>query len=57
MKMMGRKLGLTPLKPDDQKLIVSVLNRLRDRSLDETVTFDLLTKSLMSDAASCPGEK
>jgi uncharacterized protein YdiU (UPF0061 family) len=57
MKMMGRKLGLTPLKPEDQNLIVSVLNRLRDRSLDDTVTFDLLTKSLMSDAASCPGEK
>ncbi len=27
------------------------MNRLKDRSLDYTVTFDLLTKSLMSEAA------
>ncbi len=51
MKMMGKKLGLTFFKQEDQKLIVSVLNRLKDRSLDYTVTFDLLTKSLMSEAA------
>jgi len=51
MKMMGKKLGLTFFKQEDQKLIVSVLNRLKDQSLDYTVTFDLLTKSLMSEAA------
>ena len=51
LKMMGRKLGLTSFKQADQKLIVSVLNRLKDRRLDYTVTFDLLTKSLMSEAA------
>lgn len=51
MKMMGKKLGMTSLKQEDQKLIVSVLNRLKDRRLDYTVTFDLLTKSLMSEAA------
>jgi len=51
MKMMGKKLGLTLIKQEDQKLIVSVLNRLKDRRLDYTVTFDLLTKSLMSEAA------
>ncbi len=51
MKMMGKKLGLTSFKTEDQKLIVSVLNRLKDRSLDYTVTFDLLTKSLMSEVA------
>ena len=51
MKMMGKKLGLIFFKQEDQKLIVSVLNRLKDRSLDYTVTFDLLTKSLMSEAA------
>jgi len=51
MKMMGKKLGLTFFKQEDQKLIVSVLNRLKDRRLDYTVTFDLLTKSLMSEAA------
>jgi len=51
MKMMGKKLGLTSFKQEDQNLIVSVLNRLKDRRLDYTVTFDLLTKSLMSEAA------
>ncbi|MCP4297366.1 MAG: hypothetical protein GY786_17325 [Proteobacteria bacterium] len=51
MKMMEKKLDLTFFKKEDQKLIVSVLNRLKDRSLDYTVTFDLLTKSLMSEAA------
>jgi uncharacterized protein YdiU (UPF0061 family) len=34
MNMMGRKLGLTIIKPEDQKLIVSVLNRLKEKSLD-----------------------
>ena len=51
LKMMGKKLGLTLFKQADQKLVVSVLNRLRDRRLDYTITFDLLTKSLMSEAA------
>jgi uncharacterized protein YdiU (UPF0061 family) len=51
MKMMGKKLGLTFFKQEDQNLIVSFLNRLKERSLDYTVTFDLLTKSLMSEAA------
>jgi len=51
MKMMAKKLGLTFFKQEDQKLIISVLNRLKDRSLDYTVTFDLLTKSLTSEAA------
>jgi len=51
MTMMGRKLGLAIFKQEDQKLIVSVLNRLKDRSLDYTITFDLLTKSLTSEAA------
>jgi serine/tyrosine/threonine adenylyltransferase len=51
MKMMGKKLGLTSLEEEDRNLIVSVLNRLRDRRLDYTVTFDLLTKSLTSEAA------
>jgi len=51
MKMMGEKLGLTSIQPEDHKLIDSVLNRLKDRRLDYTVTFDLLTQSLMSEAA------
>jgi len=51
MKMMGKKLGLTSIQPEDQKLIASVLNRLKDMRLDYTVTFDLLTQSLLSEAA------
>jgi uncharacterized protein YdiU (UPF0061 family) len=51
MKMMGKKLGLTSIRPEDQDLINSILNRLTDRRLDYTVTFDLLTQSLMSEAA------
>ena len=51
MKMMGKKLGLTPFKQADKKLVSSVLTRFRDRRLDYTITFDLLTKSLVSDAA------
>jgi uncharacterized protein YdiU (UPF0061 family) len=51
MKMMGKKLGLTSFKQEDKKLIVSVLNRLMDRRLDYTITFDLLTRSLTSEAA------
>ncbi|MGD1972499.1 MAG: YdiU family protein [Desulfobacterales bacterium] len=49
MKMMGKKLGLVSFKSEDQKLVVSVLDRLRDGRLDYTITFDLLTKSLTSD--------
>ena len=51
MKMMGKKLGLTFFKQGDRELILSVLNQLKDKRLDYTVTFDLLTKSLMSDSA------
>ena len=51
MKMMGKKLGLISLEEEDRNLIVSVLDRLRDRRLDYTITFDLLTKSLISEAA------
>jgi uncharacterized protein YdiU (UPF0061 family) len=50
MEMMGKKLGLMVFKPEDKKLISSILNRLKDKRLDYTVTFDLLTKSLMSNA-------
>lgn len=51
MKMMGNKLGLTSIQPEDRKLTASILDRLRDRRLDYTVTFDLLTQSLTSEAA------
>lgn len=51
MKMMGKKLGLTSFQQEDQKLLFSVLDRLKEMSLDYTITFDLLTKSLESEAA------
>ncbi len=51
MKMMGKKLGISSIQQEDHKLVFSVLNRLKDKRLDYTVTFDLLTKSLMSEAA------
>ena len=50
MEMIGKKLGLTSFQQKDQKLIFSILNRLKERSMDYTVTFDRLTKSLMSEA-------
>ncbi|MFH2047297.1 MAG: protein adenylyltransferase SelO [Pseudomonadota bacterium] len=49
MKMMKKKLGLTSFNQEDKKLIDAVLNRLKEKRLDYTVTFDLLTKSLTSD--------
>ncbi|MDR4503725.1 MAG: YdiU family protein [Candidatus Scalindua sp.] len=51
MKMIGKKLGLASFQQEDQKLIFSILDQLKKRRLDYTVTFDLLTKSLMSEAA------
>lgn len=51
MEMMAKKLGLISYKQEDKNLIVAVLNRLKDKHLDYTVTFDLLTKSLLSNDA------
>lgn len=49
LKMMGKKLGLTSFKQSDQKLVFSFLEQLKERRKDYTITFDLLTKSLMSE--------
>ena len=51
LQMMGKKLGLEDFQQEDPKLIRSVLNRLEEKRLDYTVTFDLLTKSVRSEAA------
>lgn len=48
MQMMARKLGLISYKQEDRNLIVFVLDRLKDNHLDYTITFDLLTRSLLS---------
>ncbi len=50
-EILGKKLGLTSFQQEDQKLLFSVLNRLKERRMDYTISFDLLTKSLMSGAA------
>ncbi|MCB2201125.1 YdiU family protein [bacterium] len=50
MKMLGKKLGLASLGEEDRNLIASVLNLLREKRLDYTATFDLLTESLVSEA-------
>jgi len=51
MKMMGKKLGLTSPETDHENLIVSILERLKERRMDYTLSFDLLTKSLSSESA------
>jgi len=50
MKMMGKKLGLKSITSEDQNLVTSVLNQFKNRKLDYTITFHLLTKSLTSEA-------
>jgi protein adenylyltransferase len=49
MQMMAGKLGLASAGPGGRELIASVLNRLRERRLDYTVTFDRLTRALTSE--------
>jgi uncharacterized protein YdiU (UPF0061 family) len=51
LQMLGKKLGLSSLKSEDQKILYSLLDRLKEKGLDYTITFDLLTKSLISEAA------
>jgi len=48
--MMGKKFGLTSLEKEDRELIDTILKRLQNRGLDYTITFDLLTRSLTSEA-------
>ena len=52
MTMMGKKLGLQTFQPEDKNLVVSLLEHLKEKKLDYTITFDLLTKSLTSETAS-----
>lgn len=44
--MMATKLGLTSVKSEDQKLISSLLTRLKESKMDYTVSFHILSKSL-----------
>jgi uncharacterized protein YdiU (UPF0061 family) len=50
LAMMGKKLGLTVVTPEDKALITSLLNRLKEKRLDYTITFDRMTRSLTSEA-------
>ena len=53
MAMMAKKLGLLRYQHEDNALIGELLQRLNDKQLDYTVTFHLLTNSVLnvSDAA------
>ncbi len=48
IEMLAKKLGLSSLEPNDKILIDSILNQLKNKKLDYTVTFDQLTKSIRS---------
>ncbi len=52
LQMLGRKLGLIAVQPEDEKLLFSFLNCLELGEMDYTITFDRLTKSLNSEAIS-----
>jgi uncharacterized protein YdiU (UPF0061 family) len=51
LEMMSGKLGLTKPLSSDQALISGLLNRLEQKRLDYTASFDQLTRSLSSHAA------
>lgn len=46
LKMMACKLGISPLTETDEVVIVALLDRLEQRRLDYTTSFDRLTRSL-----------
>lgn len=50
-KMMGNKLGLTTFQQEDESLHDSILDRLKQKRMDYTDTFDQLTNSLTSTVA------
>jgi len=49
--MMGKKLGLNRVDEKDDALIQSILNRMQEKQLDYTRTFDALTQSLGSETS------
>lgn len=53
MGMMAKKLGLVEFQQEDQPLLSGLLVALKQKRMDYTATFDLLTKSLSS-AGSAP---
>ncbi|MCG7870611.1 MAG: YdiU family protein [Candidatus Thiodiazotropha weberae] len=50
LRMMARKIGITQAAPSDAKLISELLQRLQQKRLDYTESFDRLTRSLTSPA-------
>ncbi len=48
MEMMGEKLGLSHLKAEDHELVLSILERMKERQMDYTITFHHLGSSLIS---------
>lgn len=51
LKMMAAKTGLTQYDPADHELVTGLLDQLEKKKLDYTISFDLLTESLLSDSA------
>ncbi|MEE8056666.1 MAG: YdiU family protein [Pseudomonadales bacterium] len=49
-KMMGNKFGILSVRQEDEKLLDSLLAQFTLRSMDYTITFDLLTQSLTSNS-------
>jgi len=47
LAMMAAKLGLRDCLPGDKDLIEAVLNRFKQKTLDYTLTFDRMTRSLL----------
>jgi uncharacterized protein YdiU (UPF0061 family) len=57
MTMLGPKIGLHPVRPEDQDLITSLLRLLEDKKLDYTITFHLLTRGVTDQSAAADLEK
>lgn len=56
MTMMARKFGLTSFHKDDQTLILSILEQLKEKKMDYTITFNSLTNALVSEVAAAEME-
>lgn len=49
MHMMANKFGFLTAQPSDEQFIITLLDQLKERKLDYTISFDRLTKSLSCD--------
>lgn len=54
LKMMGQKLGLIHVQDEDEQLIHSLLELLRNKKMDYTVTFHQLSSEMASELVASP---